>query len=116
MQRLYDTMKRIAMARIKDLVKGSVHERSRERTRAVYQGYELKREVHNTLNYARVQGIGSPLYGGIDPRRRVEMADGGMVCEDQTAMSNLPTEGYQRQYPRTGFYPNPYIQTSVKEE
>lgn len=34
----------------------------------------------------------------IDPRRRNEVADSRMIQEDQHAMSNLPTEGFQRQF------------------
>lgn len=103
------------MAQLEKILHGKVSSKTRKEVREVYHGYEVKRDLKNDLNYARVQELYSSFYGGIDPRRRTEMADGGMIQEDQQAMSNLPTEGYQVQYPRTGFYSNPYIQTSDKE-
>lgn len=104
------------MARLERIIKAPVRERSRRGVREVYKDYEVKREVKNINNYLNVQELASCFYGGIDPRRATEMADGGMIREDQNAMSNLPTKGFQREYPRTGFYSNPYIQTSVKED
>ena len=44
-----------------------------------------------------------------DPRRRQELADGGMVREDQQAMANLPRQAIHHEYPRLGYYSNPYI-------
>lgn len=104
------------MAKLEKILHGKVRERSRKEVRDVYHGYEVKRDIRNAVNYANVEEMYSCFYGGIDPRRRMEMADGGMVQEDQNAMSNLPTKGYQTQYPRAGYYSNPYIQTSVKED
>lgn len=37
-------------------------------------------------------------YATIDPRRRKELADARMIQEDHSAMSNLPKEGYQREF------------------
>lgn len=48
-----------------------------------------------------------PSYG-IDPRRRQEMADGGIVREDQRAMANLPARAIHHQYPKLPFYSTPY--------
>lgn len=44
-----------------------------------------------------------------DPRRRQELADGGMVREDQAAMANLPRQAIHHEYPRLGYYSSPYI-------
>lgn len=104
------------MAYFEKIIHRPAHARTRKEARETYAGYEIKRDVKNEINYANVQSMYSCFYGGIDPRRRTEMADGGMVKEDRQAMSNLPTKGYQRQYPSTGYYSNPYIQTSLKDE
>jgi hypothetical protein len=89
--------------------------KNRKEAREVYFNYEMKRDDSNQFNYDRVKDLESKFYGGIDPRRRVEMADAGMISEDQTAMSNLPEKGYQQEYPRTGFNSMPYIDDSTKE-
>lgn len=44
-----------------------------------------------------------------DPRRRQELADGGMVREDDRAMANLSPRAVHHEYPRLGYYSNPYI-------
>lgn len=98
---------------------GKMHRKAHARTRNevldVYSNLEIKRDMRNQFNYDRVEELYSSFYGGLDPRRKVEIADGGMVREDRNAMSNLPVEGYQAQYPNTGFYTGPYVDDSVKE-
>lgn len=42
--------------------------------------------------------------GGVDPRRRREYADAGMVKEDPRAMANLPLEAIHREFPQDPFY------------
>lgn len=44
-----------------------------------------------------------------DPRRRQELADGGMVREDQRAMANLSPRAIHHEYPRLQYYSSPYI-------
>jgi hypothetical protein len=44
-----------------------------------------------------------------DPRRRQELADGGMVREDQNAMANLSPRAIHHEYPRLPYYSSPYI-------
>jgi hypothetical protein len=43
-------------------------------------------------------------YTNIDPRRRQEMSDGGIVREDDSAMANLPRQAIHHEYPREGYY------------
>jgi hypothetical protein len=88
---------------------------NRKEAREVYHNYEMKRDLTNQFMYDRTKELYSSFYGGIDPRRKGEMADAGMIHEDQTAMANLPKEGYQNQYPRAGYYSSNYIDDSVKE-
>lgn len=45
----------------------------------------------------------------VDPRRRQELADGGMVREDRNAMANLSGRAAHYEYPRLGYYSTPYI-------
>lgn len=43
-------------------------------------------------------------YSNIDPRRRQEMSDGGIVREDDNAMANLPRQAIHHEYPKEGYY------------
>jgi hypothetical protein len=99
---------------------GDLHEDvqalNRRESREVYHNMEMKRDMVNDYNYDRVQSVYSSFYAGLDPRRRQEMADGGMVHEDTTAMANLSPNGFQRQYPRAGYYANPFIDDSRQDE
>ena len=92
-----------------------VKARSRDQARNTYRDYQLKDEMKTDMSYARVNEMYSTFYAGVDPRRKQELADGGMVQEDPNAMSNLSPVGYQRQYPRAGYYSTPYIDDSVEE-
>lgn len=92
-----------------------VRAKSRNQVEDVYSNMEIKRDLHNQFMYDRVQSMYSSFYGGLDPRRRNEMADAGMVKEDRNAMSNLSGEPVHREYPRAGYYSNPYIDDSMKE-
>jgi hypothetical protein len=47
-------------------------------------------------------------YDNITPRRRQEVADSRMIQEDQQAMSNLPTKGFQRQFDPGSFMRPPF--------
>jgi len=44
------------------------------------------------------------LYAGMEPRRRQELEDAGMIHEDHRAIANLPQEVMIKPYPRTGPY------------
>lgn len=43
----------------------------------------------------------------LDPRREIERAEGSVIGNDLTAMSNCPPMGFQRYYPKPGYYPVP---------
>jgi hypothetical protein len=47
-------------------------------------------------------------YDNITPRRRQEVADSRMIQEDQQAMSNLPTHGFQRLFDPGSFMRPPF--------
>lgn len=44
------------------------------------------------------------LYAGMEPRRRQELEDAGMIHEDHRAIANMPQEVMIKPYPRTGPY------------
>lgn len=87
-----------------------VKTRSRNNVRSEYRAFAEKNQMRSQMMEDAAGSVYDSFYAGIDPRRRIEMADGGMIEEDQSAMANLPTKGFQRQFPRAGYESNPYIQ------
>lgn len=68
------------------------HAIKRGQARAQYQAnYELERMA------------AAAFMAEVDPRRRGELADGGMVREDRVAMANLPRQAIHCEYPAPGF-------------
>ena len=51
------------------------------------------------------KGMGHEFYAGMEPRRRQEMEDAGMIHEDHAAIANLPQNVMIKAYP----YPGPYL-------
>ncbi len=51
---------------------------------------------------------GAEQYAGMEPRRRQELEDAGMIHEDHMAIANLPQNVMIKPYPKTGPY-NPEI-------
>jgi hypothetical protein len=47
-------------------------------------------------------------YQGIDPRRREEVANGGMIQEDHKAMANLSPNFIHKEFPRFSFWSTPF--------
>ena len=84
-------------------------QRSRKEVRQSTKEWERKQEAYERLNFDRVNDRSSQLYAGIDPRRRREVADSGMVQEDHNAVANLSPIPIHREYTRFGFYSTPYI-------
>jgi hypothetical protein len=56
----------------------------------------------------RVNDARNEFYAGLDPRRRREVADSGMVQEDHNAIANLSPIAIHREYPKAGYYSTPY--------
>lgn len=88
---------------------------NREEAMKVYGVVEEKSQAYSNRAFDRVEEMYSSFYAGLDPRRRQEMADGGMAKEDRAAMANLSEKAIHRQYPPAGYYSTPYIDDSVKE-
>lgn len=53
-------------------------------------------------------------YSTVDPRRRQEYSDSKLVSEDHRAMSNLPTEGFQKQFDTQKFMRSPWRSDEVR--
>lgn len=62
----------------------------------------------------RLRAIGQEFYAGVDPRRKQEVADAGMIREDHNAMANLPTQARHYEYTKAGYYTTPYIDSLLR--
>lgn len=78
--------------------------------------YEFNRmeQALDKEHMRRVDDMRDKFYGGMDPRRRMEMSEGGMVREDHRAMANLSEAPIHKEYPRAGYYSTPYIDAIVE--
>lgn len=88
----------------------------RDEMLTVYGNVEVKSEQYSNRAYDRVEEMYSSFYAGLDPRRRQEAADGGMVKEDTKAMANLSNKPVHREYPPAGYYQSPYLDDSTEEK
>lgn len=96
-------------------IHSQVRAKNRKEAREVYSNMEMERDRYNHDIYERNRDLNCAFYGGLDPRRENEIADGGMIKEDNTAMSNLPKKGYQATYPSSGFGSSLYLDDSIKD-
>lgn len=74
-----------------------------------YTAFELERDRVVAEKYRRAREIAGEFGGGLDPRRRQEVADAGLIREDHTAMANLPRTAQHHEFPVGGFYMTPYL-------
>jgi len=54
------------------------------------------------------------MYAGMEPRRRQELEDAGMIHEDHRAIANLPQEVMIKSYPKTGPYLPEILDDTIK--
>jgi len=78
--------------------------------------YQKEMDEYEHPAYERIEDMRSAFYGGLDPRRRQEVSDSGMIEEDPTAMANLPLEPKHHEYPSAGYYTTPYIDSRVDDD
>jgi len=71
----------------------------RPKSRSEYGDMERYERRLDELAYRRAQDVADSFWRGVDPRRRVEKADGGMVMEDPRAMANLSERAIHQEYP-----------------
>lgn len=89
---------------------------SRRKQEERYEGMNEKEIYRNDLTYERIREMRNDFYQGVDPRRREEIANGGMVHEDNRAMSNLPEYFVHREYPRYSFWSSPYNDAIIQKD
>lgn len=78
---------------------------SRPSVRSKYEQLQKEERRLDEIYTARQRAIAGE--GGVDPRRRIEFAEGGMVQEDPRAMANLPETPIHTEFPRV----NPFYNT-----
>jgi hypothetical protein len=86
----------------------------RHEIRAEYAAVYQNEQRRNERAFARVRDMENEFYAGLDPRRKQEMADGGMVREDLKAMANLPRQAIHCEYPQSYYYATPYLDDSIR--
>lgn len=64
--------------------------------------------------FERLKDMENEFYQGVDPRRREEIADGGMVREDHNAMANLPRQAIHCEFPQAPYYASNYIDNAQR--
>ncbi len=86
----------------------------RNETRNVYEEMYNIQQRNDQRAFERLKNMENEFYAGVDPRRRQEMADGGMVREDHVAMSNLPRQAIHCEYPQSYYYGTPYLDDTIR--
>lgn len=86
--------------------------RSRKEQLVMQDKVHLDADRRNELINQRLRDIGFMFYAGTDYRRRQEIADGNMIQEDQKAMANLPERARHYEYPKAGYFCNPFFDDS----
>lgn len=88
--------------------------KARNRAQQLSMQEKINRDAdrRNELINQRLRDIGFMNYAGTDYRRRQEIADGNMVQEDQNAMANLPRTARHYEYPKAGYFCNPFFDDS----
>ena len=64
--------------------------------------------------FERLKDMENEFFAGVDPRRRQEIADGGMVREDHRQMANLPRQAIHAEYPQAPYYSSNYMDNAER--
>lgn len=86
----------------------------RHESREKYADLYRLSEKRDQRAFARTTDMENEFYAGIDPRRRQELSDGGIVNEDMNAMANLPVQAVHHEYPQAGYYSTPYLDATMR--
>lgn len=86
----------------------------RDEVRAEYSAMYQLEQRRDQRTFDRTRDMSNEFYAGVDPRRRQEVADGGMIREDRNAMANLPRQAQHHEYPQAGYYSTPYLDDTVR--
>ncbi len=69
---------------------------------------------HGERGMYRGHLTGAEMYAGMEPRRRQELEDAGMIHEDHMAIANLPQNVMIKPYPRTGPYMPEILEDTIR--
>lgn len=86
----------------------------RDEVRAEYSAMYQLEQRKDQRDFDRTRDMSNEFYAGVDPRRRQEVADGGMIREQHDAMANLPRKAQHHEYPQAGYYSSQYIDDTVR--
>jgi len=86
----------------------------RDEVRAEYSAMYQLEQRRDQRAFDRTRDMSNEFYAGVDPRRRQEIGDGGMIREDRQAMANLPRKAQHHEYPQAGYYTTPYIDDTIR--
>jgi hypothetical protein len=113
MARRYHQSKRDRMDESYGMRKENPNERSKHEMD--HFNDELKHDRGNEQAvYRRFRASGNEFYAGMEPRRRQEMEDAGMIHEDHDAIANLPQNVMMVKYPKTGPYMPEGLEDSIR--
>lgn len=80
----------------------------RKEIRDIYSEMYRDEQERDQRSLDRILDARNEFFAGVDPRRRREVADAGMIQEDHYAIANLSPEPIHREYPKAGYYSTPY--------
>jgi len=81
----------------------------RHEVRAIYDQMYRENQERDQRAFERLREMKNEFYAGVDPRRRQELSDAGMIREDHNAMANLPRQAQHHEFPQQPFYESPYF-------
>lgn len=97
------------------MARGDARPLSRRETRGADSDMQRDARRISERAFYRARQIGGEYYHGLDPRRRQEVADAGMIAEDQRATANLSPIPVIRAFPANNYYGTPYLDDTVEE-
>ena len=86
----------------------------RDEVRAEYSAMYQLEQRRDQRDFDRTRDMSNEFYAGVDPRRRQEVADGGMIREQRDAIANLPRIAQHHEYPQAGYYSSQYLDDTVR--
>lgn len=86
----------------------------RHEARAHYDQVYVSEQRRDQRAFERLKDMENEFYAGVDPRRRQELADGGMIREDLKGMANLPRQAIHCEFPQAPFYSSNYIDATER--
>jgi hypothetical protein len=89
---------------------------NRKDIKDIYQELNWKLQRHDERAMKRVRDMHSSFFAGLDPRRKQEVAEAGMIQEDDRQVANLPQDFINREYSDSYFYTTPYLDDITDDE